>query len=313
MERQLMRGGVKTALSLAALAACVLAVGFSAASFTDTEQNPQTITAAADWIAPTASASAIAKTEGGASGYIKAGGTYRVYANVADSGGPASGIASVKADVSSITTGQTAVSLVAGTYSANGVSYNYRSAELTAKSSLTTGSKNYSLVPADSAGNSRSQTFSVMVLGALKGSDFDTDNASGGVEGQPEKGDTVSFTFNNDPEPSTIASGWTGATTSVTVSIVDGGKEDSLAIGGGVAIGGVALKGDFTDSTATFSGSAMSLGGSTVTVVLGTASGSVKAVSVKVKPVWTPVESVFDLAWNACSTTAVTGANQKQF
>ena len=309
-----MRGRAQTALALAALAACVLAVGFSAASFTDTEQNPQTVTAIADWVAPTAGASEIAKTQGGAAGYIKASGAYRIYANVTESGNPASGTASVKADVSSITSSQTAVSLVAGSFEAGGVSYSYRSAELTAKSNLSTGSKNYTLTLADAAGNSRAQTFDVTVYGAFKGSGFDTDNVSGGAEGKAEPGDTVTFEFNNTPEPGTIASGWTGSgAKSVTVSITDGGKEDSLAIGGsGVSIGSVALKGDYADGAATFSNSSMSLSGSTVTVVLGTASGSPKT-GAKAKPVWTPVASITDLAANACATTAVNGSNKKQF
>jgi hypothetical protein len=310
-----MRGLAQTASALVAMAACVLAVGISAASFTDTEQNPQTVSAVTDFLAPSAGSSAIAKTQGGAAGYIKAGGTYHVYANVSDSGNPSSGIASVKADVSTITSNQTAVPLVAGSYTAGGVSYNYRSAELTAKGSLGTGSKSYSLSLADAAGNSESQSFSVTVLGAFRGNDFDTDNDSGGTEGKPEQGDTVTFEFNNVPEPGTIASGWTGSgAKSVTVSITDAGKEDSLTVSGsGVAIGSVALKGDFTDSSATFSGSSISLSEETVTIVLGSASGSIKTVTGKVRPVWTPVASVFDLAWNACSTSTVNGSSKKQF
>jgi tryptophan-rich sensory protein len=56
----------------------------------------------------------------------------------------------------------------------------------------------------------------------------------------------------------------------------------------------------------------MSLSGSTLTIVLGTTSGSVKTETAKKKPVWTPVATIFDLAWNACSTSAVT-ANKKLF
>src|SRR4029077_8293677 len=108
------------------------------------------------------------------------------------------------------------------------------------------------------------------------------------TEGKPEKGDTVSFEFNNVPEAKTIVSDWNGSgTKSVTVSIADGSENDSLAVSG-ATIGSVALKGDFTSSTATFSGSTMSLSGSTVTIVLGTASGSVKSDTDKSRAVWTP-------------------------
>ncbi|HEX3324143.1 MAG TPA: hypothetical protein VHR65_03235 [Solirubrobacterales bacterium] len=309
-----MRGRVEIALSLAVLAACVLTVGFSAAKFTDTEQNPQTVSAVADFVAPIAGASVIAKTQGGAAGYIAAKGTYYVYASVTESGNPASGIASVIADVSVITSKQTSVPLIAGSYTAGGVSYNYRSAQLTADSTLTAGSKSYTLALADSAGNSRSQSFSVTVdNGPFAGSSFATGDVAGGTEGKPEKGDTVTFTFTKAPEPGSIVSGWDGSgTKSVTVSITDNASNDGLSVSG-ATIGTVALNGDFTDKGVTFSESSMSLSGSTVTIVLGTVSGSAKTNTKKVKPVWTPSASVFDQAWNACSTANVNGAEAKQF
>ena len=309
-----MRIRVQIVLSLLALAACVLAVGFSAASFTDTVQNPQTATAIADWVGPSASSSVIAKTPGAVSGYVKENGSYFVYANVADSGNPASGISSVTASVSSITTGQTAVPLVAGSYSTGGVSYNYRSAELKAKSSLSAGTKNYTLTMEDAAKNkTEGQSFSVVVdNGPFKGSDFETANTSGGTEGKPEKGDSVIFTFNEVVDPNSIVSGWTGSGTKpVTVSITDSAANDNLLVSG-ATIGSVALKGDFTTGTTTFSSSSISVSGSTVTIVLGTSSGSPKEAG-KVKPVWTPSASNYDRAGNASSTTTITGGNEKQF
>jgi hypothetical protein len=310
-----MRARVATALSLAALAACALLAGFSGASFTDTTQNPQTLSAVTDFLAPSAGASVIAKSQGGVTGYVKAGGTYYVYASVTDSGDPASGIASVKADVSSITDKTTEV-LSAGSYTVGGVSNNYRSAQLTADGNLKAGSKSYTLTLTDAAGNVSTPSFSVTAdNGPFEGSDFATGNVSGGTQGKPEKGDTVAFTFNKAPEPGSIVSGWDGSgTKSVAVSIEDKASEDTLAVEG-TTIGSVALKGDFTEGkTTTFTGSSMSLSGSTVTVVLGTESaGSVKTNTGKSKAVWTPSASVFDRAWNACSTKNVNGADAKQF
>jgi hypothetical protein len=307
------RGRAQMAVALVALAACALAIGFSAASFTDTEQNPQTISAATDFIAPAASASVIDQKENRVAGYVRSGVAYYVYANVTDSGNPASGIASVKADVVNITSGQDEVPLVAGSYTADGVSYNYRSAELKAKASLSAGSKAYTLDMADAGENSSSQGFSATAYGAFKGSDFETANVAGGTEGKPEKGDTVSFTFNNVPEAATIVSGWTGSgMKSATVSVANNAENDNLTVSG-ATIGSVALKGDFTDDTATFSGSSISLSGATVTIVLGTASGSVKTDSDKSKAVWTPSSSNLDLAGNTCSSSTVTGGNKKQF
>jgi len=312
-----MRALEKTALSLAALAACVLAVAFSAASFTDSEQNPQTVSADADFLAPSVSASTIGKSQGGLDGTIRPGGTYYVYANVSDSGNPASGIASVKANVSAITSGQTAavLSTSGSPYTVDGVSYGYRSAQLTAGSSISTGAKSYELTLADSAGNSaESGEYSVTVAAntAFKGSGFTAEDGPG-TESIPDKGDLVVYTFNKEPDPYSIVSGWNGSgTKSVTVAIANNSSNDTLSVSG-ATIGTVALDGDFTASSASFSGSTISLSGSTVTVVLGTASGSVKSNAAKSKPVWTPSGSVFDLVGNLCSTATVTGANRKLF
>jgi hypothetical protein len=306
-----MRARASAALALAALAACALLAGLSSASFTDTTENPQTVGAVADFLAPTAGASAIVGATGGQVGYVTTGGTYYVYANVSDAGNPASGIASVKADVSSITGKQTAVPLAAGSYTAGGVSYEYRSAALEATSG--SGSKSYSLALADSAGNSRSQSFNATVTAPFKGSGFETANVAKGTQGKAEKGDIVTFTFNNAPNPASIVSGWDGTgTRSVTVSITDNASADGLSVSG-ATIGSVVLNGNFTEGTTSFAGSTMSLSGSTVTIVLGTIAGNAITDTNKIQPVWTPSGSNTDLAGSACSTATVNGANGKQF
>lgn len=283
--------------------------------FTDTSQNSLAATAATDWTAPSAGASVIARTpEGSPAGYIRAGGGYYAYANVTDSGNPASGISAVTADLSSITSNEDEVTLTPGSYVVEGVSYNYRSAELKAKSSLGSGSKSYSLDLYDKAGNHQSQSFSVTAYASFKANDIETANGSGGTEGKPEKGDSISFEFNNIPEAKTIVSGWNGTgTKSVTVSIAANSSNDLLTFSG-ATIGSVELKGDFTESSSlTFSGSTMSLSGSTVTIVLGAVSGTAKLNTAKTKAIWTPTASIGDLAGNSCSTSGVTGSSQKQF
>jgi hypothetical protein len=311
------RGAI--ALAFSALAAAALAAGFSAASFTDTTQNPQTVSAVPDFLAPTASASTIAKSQGGVGGYVKKGGTYYAYANVADSGNPASGTAAVKANVGEITPEQTAVSLTTagGPYTVDGVSYGYRSAQLTASSGLGAGSKPYSLELTDSAGNSRSQSFAVTVdNGPFAGSGFETANVSGGTAGKAEQGDTVSFVFNKAPDPGSVVAGWNGGgVKSVTVSIVGNSSNDTLAVSG-ATIGSVALQGNYTSSgkTTTFTGSSLSVNGAVVTIVLGVDSaGNAKTETAKNKPAWTPSASIYDVAGNACSTATVTAANERQF
>jgi hypothetical protein len=73
-------------------------------------------------------------------GFLAQGAQYYVYANaVGEPGG--SGIATVTANVSVLTTGQTAVPLVAGSYTVGGVTYGYRSAALTANGTIAAGNK----------------------------------------------------------------------------------------------------------------------------------------------------------------------------
>lgn len=309
-----MRFRVQIALSLVALAACVLAVGFSAASFTDSKQNPQTVSAVADWTAPSAEASVIAPTSGGTPGYLKsAKPTYYVYAKVSDSGNPASGVNSVKANVNNLTSGQTAVTLTAGSYSVGGVSYNYRSASLTA-GTLSAGSKAYSLALADKAENTSSAEFSVTVLSGFTASGFSTTNVSGGNEGKPEKGDTATFTYNSQPLPSSIVSGWSGAApVSVTATITQSSSNDTLTVVG-ASLGTVELKGNYVSKTVNFTSSTLTLDGSSIVLTLGAPSSSdVEDDNGNRAPIWKPSASAKDLAENACSTASVTAGSNRQF
>jgi hypothetical protein len=309
-----MKFRVQIAVSLVALAACVLAVAFSAASFTDSEQNPQTVSATADWTAPSAEAGVIAPASSGTPGYLKSKATYFVYASVVDSGNPASGASSVKANVSAITSGQTAVSLTAGSYTAGGISYNYRSAQLTA-STLSAGTKAYSLALADKAGNTSSASFSVTVLGAFAGSGFETANVSGGNEGKPEAGDTATFTYSSAPAPNSIVSGWSGSSpASVTATITQSASNDLLTVSG-TALGTVELKGNYVSKTVAFSSSSLTLSDDSIVLTLGTPSSSSGLAddNANRSPVWKPSSSARDLADNACSTASVTAGKDRQF
>jgi hypothetical protein len=97
-------------------------------------------------------------------GYVRQGGGYRVYANVTDAG---SGVdtGSITANVSTITSGQTAAALTTSgcPCTVGGTIYAYRSAQLTADNPLGEGSKSFSVTAADQVGNSGSQNGSVTV------------------------------------------------------------------------------------------------------------------------------------------------------
>jgi large repetitive protein len=155
-------------LAFALLALAAVAAGGSgtwAAFSSTTSTGPGSLSSAPDWTAPTVTASVIAHSASGSG--VKSSGTYAVYANVTDTGNPASGVSTVTANVNSITTGQTAVALTACSSSCTvgGVTYAYKSATLSANSGLTGGASiNYTVTPKDAANNAgTAQTYSVTV------------------------------------------------------------------------------------------------------------------------------------------------------
>ncbi len=175
-------------------------------------------------------AAAIGKSAGGVTGYLKQAGTYYVYAQVTDA---VSSVATVTANVSTVTTGSTAVAMTAGSYSAGGVSYNYRSALLTATSALTStnGTRAFSITAADSNGTSGTTSgFSVTVdVTVPTGTDIQTSNVSGGTAGLPQTGDLVTYTYSETMEPVSFIALWSGGSTMVTVRLNDNGTNDQLA------------------------------------------------------------------------------------
>ena len=157
MRRQQGRWFRTVAISLAVTLGS--AVGTAWAAFSATTSNgPNSFSSASpDTTPPTISRAVVAKTSGGTAGTIRQGGDYDVYAQVTD----ASGVATVTADTSSFDTGVTAASLssTGGPWTVGGLSYNYRSAVLTANTPLVAGSTySYSVTATDTIGNATSPT-----------------------------------------------------------------------------------------------------------------------------------------------------------
>ena len=279
-----------------------------------------------DTTAPTVSTAIINKSGGDTPGYLKQGGSYYVYASVTDPGIYATGVASVTADVSTITTGTTAASLTAGSYTVAGVSYNYRGSLLTANAVLVAGAKTFTITAKDVANNSTTQGgFSVTVDNtAPTATDIQTTNVGGGTNGLAQTGDTISFTFSEPIDPNSVIAGWDGSSTTVTVRLVNGAilANDSIAIYnqantaqlplGSVDLGSLG----YTNADVNFTSSTMSMSGSVITVTLGTASGA-GAQAPLIGPVmsWTPSIIPTDRAANACLGTPALepGALDKEF
>ncbi len=277
---------------------------------------------AADWSPPTTSASVIAKTAGGTAGYIKQGGTYYVYASVTDVGNPAAGVSTVTANVSSITTGQTAVSLTSGSYTIGGVTYNYRTGSLTANASLAANTYTYSITATDAGGRSATtSSWSVVVDNtAPSASDIQAVNKTGGIAGRAEIGDTITYTFSEPIDPNSILASWTGASTNIVLRLNDGGAgNDTVTIFNSantsqLPLGSVSLaRTDYTTANITFgasgTASTMVMSGNAITITLGTQSAAATTGGGNSTMVWTPSATATDRAANACSTTTRNEAN----
>ena len=319
--------------SLGAVALAVIGLG-SASGFTlalltgsaTLSANAFNAAASFDTVAPTVSASVIAKSGLYFAAFIKQAGVYNVYANATDGGAVPTGIATIKADVSLITTGQTAVTLVAGSYTVEGVTYGYRSANLTANTPLT-GSKTYTLTSTDNNANSRLQTGFPVTVENVVPTATDIQTANGGTTvGRIELGDTITYTFSEIIDPQSILANWTGASTSVVVRFTNVASTDTYQVWNGsnttvLNLGTVNTKGNYV-TAATTAGvgatpSTMVLNTATnkITITLGTIAGTLATDAANRTAAWTPVNTAFDRAGNAMSTTLVneTGAADPDF
>jgi hypothetical protein len=187
----------------------------------------------------------------------------------------------------------------------------------------------YNITLSDAAGNTAVQaiTFSKDTT-APSGSDIQSSN-SGATVGRPEPSDTITFTFSEQMSPGSILTGWTGASTTVTVRLSRTGNNGPVILtvwnAGNSAplnLGSVDLKQrDYFagngSKNAAITGSTMVQSGSTIIVTLGaTFSGDPVATAANSSAMtWTPSTSARDLAGNAMSATAVneSGAADKEF
>jgi hypothetical protein len=325
-----------TVLATVAVVA-LIAIPAAIAAFGARAQNEgNTVTAAPDFTPPAITATLVAKSLGGATGYVHKGGTYFAYANVsADTGNPASGLATVKANLGEITSGQTEAVLTAGSYTVGTVTYGYRSTELTANASVE-GSKNYSVTATDKAGNARTVAGTATVDNVVPTA-TDIQTANGGTTvGKAEESDTVTYTFSEPMGPQSILSGWRGAATTVTARIYDNGLlglggNDQLQIYdstnatllplGSVDLGRVDYAGGVLGGSYRFVNSSMTMSGNTITIVFGAYSSTILIDAGRATAggtgtmVWTPAATPYDRAGNAMSASPATesGGADKEF
>ena len=248
-----------------------------------------------------------------------------MYANVSDTAAPASGIGSVAAKSAPSPLAATAAALTAGTYSAGGTAYTYRSAALTAAATLSSGSDNYTITATDKAGNAGTQSFTTAVDNtAPTAVDVQSTNVSGGTAGHLDQGNTLTLTYSEAMDPHSILPGWTGASTNVQVSLVGGGNAgDYVAIfniaatPAQIPLGTISLgnhdylkTGTGTSviygTTGAATPSTMTRSAATITITLGTASGGSSTSTTAGAMVWTPSTSATDIAGNPGAATTAT-------
>ncbi len=266
---------------------------------------------------PVISAAVIQKSIGGAVGSLRPGATYRVYAAITDAG---SAITSATANVMTVTAGTTAAALTAGTWTLEGVTYQYRSAVLTADAGLTNGSKTFSITATDSYAHTGTTGGFSVTIDATKpsASSVATTNKAGGTVGKAEAGDSITFTYSEPMDPSTILAGWDGTTpTSVTlrllnangqggdrVQVWDAANTTQLELGT-VRLGATG----YTTTSINFTNSTMTKVGSSFVIVLGSPSAASTVAVVTNNTKWTPSNVATDIAGNTCQNTAVNMPN----
>jgi hypothetical protein len=252
---------------------------------------------------------AIGRSTGYATGYIRNASTYYIYANVTDVGTPPSGTATVVANVANVTAGQTAVPLVAGSYSAGGVTYNYRSATTLTAGTVPSAPITFSVTATDAAANV------TVANGAVNGDNTapapTNISAGGGIAGRPEAGDVLTLTTNDTLDTYSLLANWTGAATTVQVRFVNQGGGDRLQVWNSagttqIPFGTINLgRNDFTTSTLSFNGSTMTQSGGVITITLGAPIvGTVTTVGAAATMAWTPSATATDRAGNPISTSA---------
>jgi Bacterial Ig-like domain len=266
----------------------------------------------------------------GSAGAIRSGGTYYVYANASDTA-PGT-LTTLRANVSTLTAGQTAVTLTSagGPWAIRGSTYAYRSAALTA-GTLTAGTKAVTVAATDAAGNTAVVTGTVNAdTTAPTPASFTTTNVTGGTAGKAEAGDTFTMRWSEEMDPATLHTGWAvGSTpdTAGTVTLTDATSgsgtnknEDTLVITGptGARFGTVTnLDGRVVPTqrgTVVFAATirySLVGGQSVVTVTLGAlTSGTAGTVAANGSAVglWTPTGTNTDLATNPLTGTTTVPA-----
>lgn len=302
------------------------------AAWVDTAINPAAnVVSLPDWVPPVINRVDVRKAEGGATGYVRPGGKYRVCSSVAaDTGNPASTTQSVLANVTNLAGGalnQLLGSLGGSASPCAGPTYTHDSGELTASASLVNAATHsVSVTAKDVAQNTSSATASAIVDSAAPTpTSFTTANKPApSTVGLPEPGDSMTFTFGEPIDAHSVIPGWdgTGQRTMTVTFQNQGPKDDTLVLtraDGTVLplVSSVNIRENYvTASAASFTASTITMSGNAFTVVLGgTAPAGLRADAGTSPTAWTTNTTLYDRAGNRIATATVneTGIGDTEF
>jgi hypothetical protein len=304
---------MKRALVVATFAAAAVPAAVVHAAFTTSTSTPQTLQAVADFLPPRASASNVVGPNN-AVGVVTPSQAYRVYAAVTDQGNPASGVKTVTGDLGAIGSGSS-VPLTAGTYTVAGTTYNYASGSLTAAASLPA-TVAYSVTMTDNLNQSGMQSFSASAAIPCAAGGLTAANGGASQSRTVDVGDTITYTFTAPIDTTSVLSGWTSGTRTVTVVLESRPEGDTIVIrtadnSRDLSIGTINTTNDFAGSGQWLFTSTMSYASSThqIQVLLGArtpTTGSPPTINIPTQFKWTPATGLLDSAGKQCSTATFT-------
>lgn len=157
-------------------------------------------------------------------------------------------------------------------------------------------------------GDVSSTTSLALVRDTVAPTGVDAVSANGGVARQLDAGDTITFTFSEPVDPSTVESGWNGSSTTVAVTFTNAGGNDKFTVGG-TNLGTINTTANYVMGTVTCAGSSMVGSATTVKITLGNCTGATRTGPPKGTAFfWPPSATITDLAGNPISTALVTGS-----
>jgi chitinase len=187
---------------------------------------------------------------------------------------------------------------------------------------VTDGGYDLRAIATDAAGNATTSTVvsnRVVDNTAPTGVDVQTTNVSGGTAGKPQAGDVVTYTFSEPMLPASILSGWTGASTSVTVRFTNG-NPDVLTVYNAanntlLPLGSLTSGTKYVSGNTTFTASSMLLSGNSIVVTLGTPGGGTATANTATTLQWTTSTAATDRAGNplVAATVLETGTLDLDF